>query len=76
MMYFIISFFYFAPLHVRGHFPYIIKGDTSESLEQLHQWAINPNQLEKLSYLFTFTFHFVLITWIFELGGAVLSSVL
>ena len=33
MMFFIISFFSFSPLHVRRHLPYIIKDDTSESFE-------------------------------------------
>ena len=42
-------------------------------LKQLNQWAINPGPMGKL---FTYTVHFVLITWISELGNAVLSSVL
>ena len=50
--------------------------DKKTVLKQLNQWAINPGPMEKLSYLFTYTVHFVLITWISELGNAVLSSVL
>ena len=42
-------------------------------LKQLNQWAINPGPME---ILFTYTVHFLLITWISELGNAVLSSVL
>ena len=33
MMFFIISFFSFSPLHFRRHLSYIIKDDTSESFE-------------------------------------------
>ena len=52
--FFIISFFSFSPLHVRRRLPYVIKDDTSESLKQLNQWAINLGPMEKLCYLFTF----------------------
>ena len=45
-------------------------------LEQLNQGAINPGPIEKLSYLLTYTVHLVLITWIAELGSALLSSLL
>ena len=45
-------------------------------LKQLNQWAINPGPMEKLSYLFTYTVHFVFITWMSELGSALLSSLL
>ena len=75
-MFFIISFFSFSPIHLKRHLPYIIKDDTSESLKQLNQWAINPGPMEKLSYLFTYADHLVLVTWISELGSAVLSSAL
>ena len=54
MMFFIISFFSFSPLHVRRHLPYII----NKVLKQLNQWAINPGSMEKL---LTHTVHFVLI---------------
>ena len=43
-------------------------------LKQLNQWAINPGPMEKLTYLLTYAVHLVLITWISELGSAVLSS--
>ena len=33
MMFFIISFFSFSPLHVRRHLSYIVNDDTSESFE-------------------------------------------
>ena len=67
--FFIISFFSFSPLHVRRRLPYVIKDDTSKSLKQLNQWAINLGPMEKLCYLFTYAVHFVLITWIFEPGS-------
>ena len=63
--------FLFFSTHVRRHLPYIIKKKTV--LKQLNQWAINPEPMEKL---FTYTVHFVLITWTSELGNAVFSSVL
>ena len=77
MFFIIISlFFSISPLHVRRCLPYIIKDDSSESFKQLNQWAINPGPIEKLSSLFTYAIHLVLITWISELGSAVSSSVL
>ena len=74
MMFFIISLFSFSPLNVRQHLPYTIKDDASDN--QLNQWVINPGPMEKLSYLFTYTVHFVLITSICEQGSAAMSSVL
>ena len=47
--------------------------DKKTVLKQFNQWAINTGPMEKL---FTYTAHFVLITWISEVGDAVLSSVL
>ena len=45
-------------------------------LKQFNQLAINPRTIEKLRHLFTYAVHLVLITWISELGSAVLSFVL
>ena len=70
-MFFISSFFPFSTLHVRRHLPHMMKKKTV--LIQLNQWAINPGPIEKL---FTYTVHFVLITWISEVENAVLSSAL
>ena len=75
-MFSIISFFFISPLHVRRHLPYKIKDDVVKVLKQINQWAINPGPMLKLSYLFTYAVHLVLITWISELGSAVLLSVL
>ena len=47
--------------------------DKKTVLKQLNQWAINPGPMEKL---FTYTIHFALITWISEVGNAVLSPIL
>ena len=74
MMFFISSFFSFSPLHVRRHLPYMIKKKKKKTvMKRLNQRAINPGPMEKL---FTYTVHFVLITWISEVENAVLSSVL